>query len=240
MQAPTQTPLRAVLFDLDDTLWPAARLLANAEQQMMQYLARHAPRVLENGAELLRRERAELLASQPQLQVDLWNLRLTVLRNALARSGTPDPQQTICAGAMQAYVKARNAVTLYADVQPVLRELKGNYLLGTISNGFADLQQIGLAPFFQVRLAAHRFGRAKPDAEIFLAACEALRIAPQQAVYVGDDPELDVLGARRAGLRSVWLKRNDVAPRAHAQAESDADAVCADLREMCAWLQQQT
>ncbi len=46
-------------------------------------------------------------------------------------------------------------------------------------------------------------GVAKPDPRFFLAACERLGVAPAEAVAVGDDPELDVAAARRAGLRAI-------------------------------------
>jgi putative hydrolase of the HAD superfamily len=46
-------------------------------------------------------------------------------------------------------------------------------------------------------------GFAKPDPRFFLAACERLGVAPAEAVAVGDDPELDLETARRAGLRAI-------------------------------------
>ena len=51
-------------------------------------------------------------------------------------------------------------------------------------------------------------GMAKPSAGIFHAACARLGLAPEHVLHVGDDPELDVAGARSAGLRSAWLNRS--------------------------------
>lgn len=108
---------------------------------------------------------------------------------------------------MAVFSEARNAVTPFDDVLPGLTRLGERYALGSISNGFADLQSIGLAHHFRISLAAHQFGSAKPDPEIFLAACDALSVAPHEALYVGDDPMLDIQAAQNAGLHAVWMNR---------------------------------
>jgi putative hydrolase of the HAD superfamily len=66
---------------------------------------------------------------------------------------------------------------------------------------------------------------AKPDAEIFLHACRSARVDPSEATYVGDQYELDVKGARGAGMRALWLRREMLpgAPREQAVLSSLAD-----------------
>ncbi len=51
------------------------------------------------------------------------------------------------------------------------------------------------------------FGVGKPDRRVFTEACRLLGTAPARTVYVGDELEVDALGARSAGLRGVWLDR---------------------------------
>jgi putative hydrolase of the HAD superfamily len=61
----------------------------------------------------------------------------------------------------------------------------------------------------------------KPDAGIFLFACDLFGVAPVEAWYVGDRLETDAVGARSAGLRGVWLDRTasaGLAERARASA----------------------
>jgi putative hydrolase of the HAD superfamily len=110
-------------------------------------------------------------------------------------------------------------------------------LLGSISNGNADLEIIGLAQHFKVSIAASDFGVAKPDASIFLAACAALGVAPHEAVYVGDDLYFDVTGAQGAGMRAVWMNRKG--SDAHLAAGVRPDAICANFDELLLWLQGQ-
>ncbi|MCC2632609.1 MAG: hydrolase [Ramlibacter sp.] len=225
---------KAILFDLDDTLWPIAPVIAEAEVTLHAWLATHAPKVAAQwSVDELRAHRAQLAAQQPELLIDLGKLRRASLQAAFAAAGEDAAHVD---AAMTHFFAARNAVTPYDDVLPGLLKLRHQVQLGTISNGNADLEVIGLAHHFKVSLAAAHFGAAKPDSGIFRAACQALGVAPHEAVYVGDDLALDVAGAQAAGLRAVWMNRHgavlpDGAPR--------PDAICASLDELLAWLEQQ-
>lgn len=223
-------PVKAVLFDLDDTLWPIAPAIARAEILLQDWLAEHAPRVTAQfSIEQLRARRLAVLAANPHYRINLSALRHAVLSETFQSVGA-DP--ALVDGAMAVFLQARHAVTLFDDVLPTLAQLHGRVALGSISNGVADLDTIGLAPYFTVSIAAHRFGVGKPDAAIFHAACKALEVTPAETVYVGDDPELDVAGAARAGLQAVWLNRNEGELPAHVTAQ----AHCASLHELHAWL----
>jgi putative hydrolase of the HAD superfamily len=223
---------QAILFDLDDTLWPIAPVILQAEQALHAWLASHAPRVAERfTVEALRQARLELLAARPEFQVDLGALRRAGLLAAFEQAGEDGAKVEL---AMAEFFAARNAVTPYDDVLPGLLRLKGRVLVGSISNGNADLQTIGLSHHFKVSVAAHQLGCAKPDAAIFHAACRALGVAPGDAVYVGDDVLLDVQGAQRAGLRAVWMNRTG--STRHLEHEVVPDAIVANFDELLDWL----
>lgn len=225
----------AILFDLDDTLWPIAPVIAQAEVTLHAWLAEHAPRVAQQfSIDELRARRMAMLQAQPDYQRDLARLRRAGLQAAFAELGE-DARHVD--GAMRHFAAARNAVTLYDDVLPGLLKLKERLVLGTITNGNADLEVVGMAQHFKVSLAAAHFGSAKPDPAIFLAACAALGVAPAEAVYVGDDLRLDVEGAQRAGLRAVWMNRGGGS--AHLDAGIAPDAICASFDELLAWLETQ-
>ncbi len=232
----TTTPRRAwpkaILFDLDDTLWPIAPVIIQAEQALHAWLATHAPRVAERfSIDNLRQARLALLARQPEFHLDLGALRRAGLVSAFDAAGEDIHKVEL---AMVEFFAARNAVVPYDDVLPGLLRLKGRVLVGSVSNGNADLQAIGLAHHFKVSVAASQFGCAKPDAAIFLAACQQLGVAPADAVYVGDDVLLDVQGAQRAGLRAVWLNRTGSAR--HLEHAVVPDAICADFDDLLDWL----
>lgn len=224
---------KAVLFDLDDTLWPIGPVIAQAELTLYAWLRQHAPRVAAgHSVDSLRQARLALLERQPALHLDLGALRRAALHDAFAQAGEDAAKVEL---AMAHFFAARNTVAPYADVLPGLERLGRQVLVGSISNGNADLRAIGLAHHFKVSVAAHEFGSAKPDPAIFLAACRALGVAPAHAVYVGDDVLLDVRGAQQAGLRAVWLNRTG--STGHLEHGVVPDAICADFGELLDWLE---
>ncbi|WEF31630.1 HAD family hydrolase [Pseudoduganella chitinolytica] len=226
---------RAILFDLDDTLWPIGPVIAEAEATLHAWLAKHAPKVAQAfSIEELRARRMALLAAEPDYHLDLAKLRRAALQAAFEHVGE---DLVHVDGAMQHFLAARNAVKPYDDVLPGLLHLADRVTLGAVTNGNADLEVIGIAHHFKVALAAGRFGKAKPDPAIFLAACEALGVAPGETVYVGDDLRLDVEGAQKAGLRAVWMNRTG--STAHLEAGIVPDVICSSLEELIAWLEQQ-
>ncbi len=91
----------------------------------------------------------------------------------------------------------------------VLRDLDGFYPLGLITNGPTDAQwrkinKFDLSEIFEVILISGQLGIAKPDPRIFDVALEGLRVAPEEAIMVGNSLEHDHLGAMNAGVRFVW------------------------------------
>jgi HAD superfamily hydrolase (TIGR01509 family) len=81
--------------------------------------------------------------------------------------------------------------------------------LGVVSNSDGRveeaLQAAGLRELFDVVVDSALVGVEKPDPRIFHAALDALGVAPEEALYVGDLYEVDVVGARAAGIEAVLL-----------------------------------
>jgi putative hydrolase of the HAD superfamily len=82
-----------------------------------------------------------------------------------------------------------------------------------ISNGNADLARVGLSPYFLAAVSAHEMGFAKPDPRMFHEACRLADVAPNEVLHLGDDPHLDVIAARKAGLQAAWIRRPMLAHR---------------------------
>jgi HAD superfamily hydrolase (TIGR01549 family) len=103
-------------------------------------------------------------------------------------------------------------------VTATLRELQRRGLkLGVISNGaptqHVKIDVMGLRPFFSVVIVSDDVGIKKPDPRIFRMAMEKLGLDASEVIFVGDNPELDIAGARGVGIRAIWLKcREEKAP----------------------------
>ena len=114
-----------------------------------------------------------------------------------------------------------SAWRFYRDVEPVLLELKARGLkVGVISNWDTRLRTIsdglGLTRLIDFLIISAEAGVRKPSPGIFQLALERAGVRPEEAVHVGDLPEEDGEGARRAGLRPVLIDRKErVTPVTH-------------------------
>jgi putative hydrolase of the HAD superfamily len=197
--------LRALIFDLDNTLWDVGPVILRAEHAMLEYLRERYPRVLERHTlESMRDVRARMALQHPHMRHDFTWLRTEALRTHAAEAGYPD---SMADEVFAVFYRARNEVALYDDVMPALERLRRRLRLFAISNGNADLAAIGLGHFFERSLAAREAGCLKPDPRIFARLLDDAGLAPHEVAHVGDDPEADVEGARRAGVLAVWLNR---------------------------------
>lgn len=211
--------VRAICFDLDNTLWDVWPVIVRAEQAMYAFLAERYPRVVAKMTlEMMRSAREQTAAAHPQMRHDFTFLRKQTLRDHAREFGYAE---AMVEEAFDAFISARNAVELYADVLPALEQLRARYRLFTASNGNADLGKIGLAHFFERTIAARHVGVLKPDPAIFHKVIEGTDLQAHEVVYVGDDPHLDVAGARGAGMHAIWIDRQggewpaEIAPAAH-------------------------
>jgi putative hydrolase of the HAD superfamily len=199
--------IKAITFDLDDTLWDVWPVVERAEQLLHDWLAARYPRIPERFTSLELRELSdEVVAARPEIAHDRTLLRKEALGLAARRAGYPEFDVE---SAFAVFFVARNAVEPFAEVRPTLERLARRYTLASLSNGNADLRLIGLDDVFAFSLNAIDVGAAKPDPSMFEWARRRLAARPEQIVHVGDDPEHDVQGGRNAGFRTVWVNRTD-------------------------------
>ena len=223
--------VRAIAFDLDNTLWDVEPVLVRAETRLAEWLQRHCPRIAAGlSVADMRRAREQLAAREPHNAHDLTYLRLTAL-TAHAREHGYD--ERIAGDAFEVFIAARNEVELFADVRPALARLRLRYRLASLSNGNADLARIGLHQLFAVSLNARQIGAAKPERRCFECLAQQLALRGEEILYVGDDPLLDVAAAREAGLRSAWMNRGACAWPAEL---APAELVVRDCAELAASL----
>lgn len=195
----------ALSLDLDDTLWPIWPSIERAEKALDAFLQEHCPRTAQRyPVHRMRVLRERIALDHPQYAHDFTHQRRLSLQHALLDSGDAEHH---AGPAFEAFIATRNQVEFYPDVMPALQRLSARLPLAALTNGNADLARIGIDAHFRVFVCAREQGCAKPDTPIFHATCERLGLAPAQVLHVGDDPLLDVVGARRAGMPSCWINR---------------------------------
>jgi putative hydrolase of the HAD superfamily len=200
--------LRAVFFDLDDTLTDRTRSI---ERLASRFLERFGPdlagceidaiiRAIQGGDRGGYAPREDLAAhlrsslpwrKTPAVEslVDFW--RENFPRCSVERPGVSSTLQTLRQQGLK---------------------------LGVITNGFTASQNTKLdvmriRPLFSVVLISEEVGIKKPDPRIFRLGLEQIGVSASEAIFVGDNPVLDVAGARAVGIRAIWLNcRGDEPP----------------------------
>lgn len=204
----------AISLDLDDTLWPFAPIVARAEVRLHAWLLDNAPRTaaIISTPESLAQLRNDYEAANPALAGNYRALRLGSIHAALEAA---QEDVALVQPAYDAFYAARQEVEFFADAFPALEWLSARFPLVAVSNGNARLDMTGGHQFFTGAISAAEAGVAKPEAAIFHAAADMVSVKPEQMLHVGDNFELDVVGARNAGLQAAWLVRQqpDLPPR---------------------------
>jgi len=194
--------LRAVLFDLDDTLYAEHQFVDGGFRAAAAFLG---PRVGVDPARLAGR---------------LWELheghgRGRLFDTLLSEQGVGDDPDLVAA-----------CLLAYRTHDPALRPFDGAFATldaaraaglrtGVVSDGAAGVQRrkleaiAGLAGRLDVIVLTEELGPglAKPSPVAFRVACLVLGILPAEAVYVGNDPRKDFIGARAAGLATIRTGR---------------------------------
>ncbi|QHE86772.1 HAD family hydrolase [Hydrogenophaga sp. BPS33] len=224
--------VRAITIDLDDTLWPIWPIIARAETVLAAWLAEHAPATAAQWGDptKLREVRNQMHLTRPDLAHDLGAMRRESIRLVLTQSGD-DP--ALAEAAFDIFFAERQRVELFEDALPALEWLAARYPVVALSNGNADVQRMGLGVHFRAALSAQAFGVGKPDARIFLAAAQAAGAQANEVLHIGDDAQLDVVGALGAGMQVAWLNREghawEHAPLQPHTTVSDLLALCRQL-----------
>ncbi|MBL9117046.1 MAG: HAD-IA family hydrolase [Verrucomicrobiaceae bacterium] len=113
--------------------------------------------------------------------------------------------------ALYAHYGCHSAWQLFEDVLPALDKLSTHYRLWVLSSFDRRLRAVlaghGLEGYFAGMTISSEVGKSKPHAAIFLHAIASANVRPEKALHVGDEPEADVQGAERAGLRAFLVRR---------------------------------
>jgi HAD superfamily hydrolase (TIGR01549 family) len=118
---------------------------------------------------------------------------------------------------LSVYYKEVYAVRkVFSDVVPALDQLRARgFRLGIISNttnpGFMkdyERQSLGLDSYFECAVYSSEVPYRKPHPSIFNLGARFLRLENKEILYVGDNIEIDVVGAQKAGMTAAWLNRD--------------------------------
>jgi putative hydrolase of the HAD superfamily len=191
---PSQEEIEAALlhnFGIDVSPEALRRPLAVANESIFQAMI-HRP--------MNQRSKEEMMTLYAQFH-----------RNILQEAGLKASENVIM-GLLAGMLQAKMKLVLFNDVLPALDDLKGRGLtLGLISNVERNmtgaLDELGLSTRLDVVVTSQDAGANKPQPEIFRFALRKAGLQPAEAIYIGDQYQVDVVGARSAGMKAILLDR---------------------------------
>jgi len=206
--------IRAVIFDCYSTL---IDIKTNEEKEevynyLSLYLQYYGAKLdAEKLKSALNAEKEQYLQSKkeryPEIDLEI------VFSNILRKEGLDNPfLAESCCKILR--VLSRERFQLFPDSLSVLEEMKkGGYPMAVVSDAQKVFYReegeiLGLNRFFDFIVVSTHFGFRKPDPRLFTIACTLLEITPAETVYIGNEPETDVKGAKQINMKAILLDRN--------------------------------
>lgn len=217
---------RAVLFDLDDTLYPLREFIRSGFAAVARHL--EETRQVGRGEAFRFLARAGSFAPGRELQACArhFELPLAIVPELVGVIRGHAPSITLPAGSRQA-----------------IEAMRAGWAIGVVTNGVPAIQArkvraLGLEPLVDCVIYANGIGdgRGKPQPEPFIAAAQRCGAAVDRTVFVGDDDWCDIFGARRAGMKTIHVMSRRDGGRASAFAADATVAALADVPAIAARL----
>jgi HAD superfamily hydrolase (TIGR01662 family) len=222
-------PIQAVLFDMFDTL-----MIIEKNHAFYSPSLKSAHQVLVNNGvdvkyaafrDAYTKARDELyVKADMRLEEPHFNMRIA---NALEHLGYSfDANNKVVAEATNAFCEGfMEYVRIDENAKSALEKLRGRYTLGIVSN-FAIpecvdklLVKHGLDKLFDVVVVSAAVNKRKPSPEIFQKALDKIGVTAENAVFVGDTADADIMGAKAAGMKTIFIER---------RLQKEAEQACPD------------
>lgn len=207
--------IKAILFDLDDTLLNSKKSEYNAICEFKKLFTEFD--MIDNMQFFERWHIITMKAYEAYLskEISFENMRKLRMKNLFlyftSKVLSDNEAQKIFDIYFNLYEK--NWI-LFDDTIHTLEKLKDSYKLAIVTNGDSELQRkkidnIGVKKYFSEIIISSEVGVSKPDKEIFRIACKRLKVEPEECVMIGDKFKVDIKGAIRSGMKAIWINRKN-------------------------------
>ncbi len=225
------TEIKAISFDLDDTLYNNRPVMLAIEKKMVHYFNEKfvvlLPKLLSEPKPIFNRRfwapyRQQAIKVIPELSHDVVRVRYETYRlGLLAHNISSDEAEKEAQAALDYFISLRSDFSVPKVSHELLASLSKVFPLVAISNGNVDTKALGIEHYFQhIYHAGFQVGggnhegeyllRQKPAADMFTLVCQQLAISAEQLLHVGDCGLADIHGALNAGCQTAWLPQYGV------------------------------
>ncbi|MDP6369263.1 MAG: TIGR02253 family HAD-type hydrolase [Planctomycetota bacterium] len=202
--------LRAILFDIDDTLFSTTEIARHARRNAVEAMIE---RGLKLDADTVLRELDEVISEFGSNYAHHYEKLLQRLPpEALAGL---NPSLVISAGIVSYHDTKFQELKPFADVAPLLADLRAAGMhLGVVTHGWTvkqaeKLVRLRLLRFFDplAVIISEQVGISKPNPKLYAKALRELDLPASEVLYVGDNPTHDIAPPQSLGMRAAWIKR---------------------------------
>lgn len=202
----TLQPVRAITFDLDDTLYDNGPVIQKTSQAAHATLQSLHPSLSHFSLDDYTRVRHQLRLEEPEIYHDVSEWRRRTTMRVLTDAGLMGEEALAgTTKVMDEFTYWRSQITVSAGVHHILADLARSAPLVAVTNGNVDLHRCGIAKYFMTILRAGPDGRAKPWSDMYHRAAEYLGLPEKNILHVGDHLSADVAGALGAGMQACWF-----------------------------------
>lgn len=228
------TAVKAISFDLDDTLYNNRPIMQAIEKKMLAYFIEVFAALLSDVSPELTPEqtlepkpvfdgrfwapyRQQAIKENSELSHDVVRVRYETYRlGFLAHNVSVEEAKQHAQAGLDYFIRLRSNFTVPKASHDLLANLSKQFPLVAISNGNVNTKTLGIDHYFQHIYHAgfqsddgptesEHLLRQKPAADMFTLVCQQLDILPEELLHVGDCGYADIHGALNAGCQTAWL-----------------------------------
>ncbi|WP_375751902.1 5-amino-6-(5-phospho-D-ribitylamino)uracil phosphatase YigB [Vibrio sp. HN007] len=203
-------PVKAMTFDLDDTLYDNRPVIENVEREMVSWLYTQHPVSSTVPVSRWRQIKREVARANPEICHDVTLWRQTQIETGLLQLGySTEAARKAAQEGIEHALWLRNQVDIPDITHTVMEQLAEKYPLIAITNGNVDPNKIGIGGYFKKVYKAGPDGRSKPFSDMFDSSANYLNLPRENILHVGDHLRTDVMGAKVSGFQACWSNYTD-------------------------------
>ena len=191
--------IKAVIIDLDDTLYPEEEFVYSGFKAVSLYLQQTG---------LGKKDLYGLMLQ------NFKNGNRTEIFNEILKSENIEPEEELINSLIDVYRSHKPDISLFTDAVSFLDRIHGQKKLGLLTDGYLNVQQnkvaaLGIEHFFDIIVYTDEMGRDfwKPHQAGYEKIMNNLSVIGNECIYIGDNPTKDFFSANKLGWKTIQIKR---------------------------------
>ena len=198
--------IQMITFDLDDTLWNNKPTITNAEIKTRKWIEERVGAIEWGDLNDFLQLREALIRKDKTIAWDISKLRIEIFKEKIKGLVSTGEITKLAEEAFSYFLKKRHEIELFPGVEDALKSLSGNYMLGVLTNGNADIYKLPIGKYFEFSISSLEAKDSKPNKSHFeLAKNHLPNLKYSEMLHIGDHQINDIFGAHALGIETLWF-----------------------------------